>query len=243
MNYLLPGIIIGLVMGLTGSGGALVAIPLFIWFLDIGLKEATFVSLIAVIFASSLNYIPNRKKTSYKISVYMLMMSFVGSYIGAPLKLFLPVFFLGLLLTLISLYSLYNVWKPSRVDSLQTKSPKLILVLSSGFVLGLLTTLTGLGGGVLLMPLFVGPLGFNQEKAVATSLFIISFSSLASLLFQLNSAFSLPKKLDILLLVLGIVVSILILKKLVSSISLRKIILIRKIVFTLVVCLALTKIF
>ena len=56
MNYLAIGSVIGLVMGLTGSGGALVAIPLFMYVLELGLKEASVLSLVAVRLASSFNY-------------------------------------------------------------------------------------------------------------------------------------------------------------------------------------------
>ena len=47
----LLGVIIGVVMGLTGAGGALVAIPLFMQFQGMSLKEASVFSLIAVVIA------------------------------------------------------------------------------------------------------------------------------------------------------------------------------------------------
>jgi len=41
MIYAFCGLIIGIVMGLTGAGGALVAIPLFMQFLALTLKDAS----------------------------------------------------------------------------------------------------------------------------------------------------------------------------------------------------------
>lgn len=42
-----------------------------------------------------------------------------------------------------------------------------------GIVAGLLGALCGVGGGVVMVPAFVGVLGFEQKKAVATSLAVI----------------------------------------------------------------------
>jgi uncharacterized membrane protein YfcA len=58
--------IIGIVMGLTGAGGALIAIPLFIQFMGMNLKEASIYSLIAVVVASLLNFVEQRKATQYR---------------------------------------------------------------------------------------------------------------------------------------------------------------------------------
>lgn len=47
------GSIIGIVMGLTGAGGALVAIPLFMTVLRMELKSAAVYSLVTVVIAST----------------------------------------------------------------------------------------------------------------------------------------------------------------------------------------------
>ena len=49
-----------------------------------------------------------------------------------------------------------------------------------GLLAGLLGALCGVGGGIVMVPAFVGLLGFAQQKAVATSLAIIVVTSLVS---------------------------------------------------------------
>lgn len=58
---------------------------------------------------------------------------------------------------------------------------KVILIsIVIGLVAGLLGALCGVGGGIVMVPAFVGLLGFAQQKAVATSLAIIVVTSAVS---------------------------------------------------------------
>lgn len=58
---------------------------------------------------------------------------------------------------------------------------KLILLsIAIGLVAGLLGALCGVGGGVVLVPAFVGLLGLDQKKAVATSLAVIILTAAAA---------------------------------------------------------------
>lgn len=49
-----------------------------------------------------------------------------------------------------------------------------------GVAAGLLGSLCGVGGGIFMVPMFVGVLGLTQKQAVATSLAVIIFTSLAA---------------------------------------------------------------
>ncbi len=52
----------------------------------------------------------------------------------------------------------------------------------TGIAAGLLGALCGVGGGIVMVPAFVSALGFEQKKAVATSLAIIVIVSLVATL-------------------------------------------------------------
>ena len=58
----------------------------------------------------------------------------------------------------------------------------IILSIITGLVAGLLGALCGVGGGILLVPVFVTAFGFDQKKAVATSLAVIIVTALAATL-------------------------------------------------------------
>ena len=58
----------------------------------------------------------------------------------------------------------------------------LLTATAIGLAAGLLGALCGVGGGILMVPAFVSILGFQQKKAVATSLAVIVIIALISTL-------------------------------------------------------------
>lgn len=244
MSIFLAGLFIGAVMGLTGSGGALVAIPLFMYLLSMGLKEATSFSLVAVIIAALINLVSQYKRADAKTAALLIPFSVVGSYFSIPLKALTPDLVIVTLLSLISLYSLWSVWTASATTAEDTgpQATRWALIAVVGTGLGVLTTLTGLGGGVLLMPIFVGLFQLPAPRAVATSLVAVALSSIFSLLFQVRAGASLPALEQLLWLSLGIVVVAQGLKALTQRLPPETMTRTRQIVFTFVVIFAMMKI-
>ena len=58
----------------------------------------------------------------------------------------------------------------------------LIIAAFTGVIAGLLGALCGVGGGIVMVPAFVTVLGFEQKKAVATSLAVIVIIALVATL-------------------------------------------------------------
>ncbi len=240
MDYLTVGFIIGSVLGLTGSGGALVAIPLFMY-LGLTIKEASFLSLIAVVLAGAFNLLQQYKTAQVKNAMIMIGASLLGSIVLIPVKEITPNIVIVILLTLISIYSLITMWMPKKAEVTQTKSHPLWLTLVVGFILGGLTTLTGLGGGVLLMPIFVGIFRMPMPQALATSLVTILGSSFISFLLQWQKGAMLPALDKVLFLVTGIALSTFVLKQVIKRISPPQADLLRKWVFSGIVLFAMIK--
>lgn len=244
MIYLFCGVIIGVVMGLTGAGGALVAIPLFMQFLGMSLKEASVYSLIAVVIASLMNFIAQRKAAQHKTAFIIIASSALGSYFTAPFKEALPTLAVAILLALVSLYALYNVWAPVKIHPTGTTVREdLPLSIALGLLLGGLTTFTGLGGGVLMLPLFLALYRYSQAQAVATSLLAVGLSSMASLAVQIIRGTHFEAQKELLFLLIGILFSVYLLKKAVTHFKSEHVALARQVVFSLVVLLAMLKIF
>lgn len=237
--------IIGIVMGLTGAGGALIAIPLFMQFLGMSLKEASFYSLIAVILASLLNYISQRKSTQYRTAILIVTSSSFGSYLTAPLKDKLPTLFIAITLAMVSLYALYGVWIPVKpaVKIQSSIKGNTVLSIAAGLLLGALTTITGLGGGVLMLPLFLGLFKYSHPEAISTSLLAVGFSSLASLLIQVINGSRFKMDLGLFFLMLGVLASVFILQYFVKRLSVSTVKRTRQVVFSFVVVLTLLKLF
>ena len=245
MIELLCGIIIGVVMGLTGAGGALVAIPLFMQFLGQSLKEASLYSLIAVVLASLFNFLAQKSFTQYKTAMVIVLSSLLGSYLTTPLKASLAPFWMAVILAIVSLYALFNVWFPAKIKEENIGKPLESFYISFlvGIILGSLTTFTGLGGGVLMLPVFLGIYRLNQSQAVATSLLAVGLSSLSSLSIQVLKGAEFNLDIGFIYLFAGIVSAVFLLKKVSPRLELHLLMKLRQIVFTVVVVLALGKIF
>jgi uncharacterized protein len=247
MNFALSGLIIGLVMALTGAGGALIAIPLFMTFMGMSLKEASVLSLIAVVLASLISFIAQRKNTQYKTAISLIIFSTLGSYLSAPYKASLSDFAIAVLLSLVSLYALYNTWgnKERKGTNINLKGSDSFGFLSVplGFALGMITTFTGLGGGVLMMPVLIGLYQFEIKKAVATSLLVVTLSSLSSLIIQSSRGLKVEFSVDLIFMIVGIFMANYLIKFFIKKLSEAQMGLVRKTVFTLVVIIALIKIF
>lgn len=244
MIELLCGILIGIVMGLTGAGGALVAIPLFMQFMGQSLKEASLYSLVAVVLASLLNYLSQRTFTQYKTGLLIVIFSAVGSYVTAPFKQALSSFWIASILSIVSLYALYSVWFPIKIITEGEDQHYESFWLSSlvGLSLGALTTFTGLGGGVLMLPILLGLYRFKQPNAVATSLFAVGLSSLSSLIIQIHQGADFKLGTGFYYLLVGILVAVFLLKKISRRFKADILIKLRQIVFSVVVLLALSKV-
>lgn len=245
LPWALIGLVVGLNLGITGSGGALISIPLFTYFFSYDFKIASFYSLIAVISGAFLNLLPIFKKTKFKISFLMTVGSIAGSYLSSNLKQILPMMILKILFAGVCLYSLYHYVKNIKGSSTKIEIRSPIIHLVSGFFLGNLTTLTGLGGGVVLMPWLIGPLGLNSADAIPTSLFTILIASLISFSIQLRMDVT-HQTIDInniIFLVLGAALASLLIKFLLQKISAESLAKLRKFSFTLVILLALISLF
>jgi uncharacterized membrane protein YfcA len=245
MIELLCGILIGIVMGLTGAGGALVAIPLFMQFMGQSLKEASLYSLVAVVLASLINFLAQKSFTQYKTGLLIVIFSAVGSYLTTPFKAALSSLWIAVILSTVSLYALYSVWFQVKIKAEDNNQPIESFWLSSfvGISLGTLTTFTGLGGGVLMLPIFLGLYRFKQPNAVATSLFAVGLSSLSSLIIQVHQGADFELGIGLIYLLSGILSSVFLLKSISRHLRFDTLIKLRQIVFSIVVLLALAKVF
>lgn len=236
MIYAGIGLIVGIIMGLTGAGGALVSIPLFISLLGTSLKEATILSLTAVIFGTSLNLLKHIGKIDFKITFSIALSGVFANYMTLFLKASTPDSVVAALLITVALYSLWSVWSHKSKDNVRpvTKNCIIIRGIGAGFMVGTLTTLTGLGGGVILIPILLKLFGKTYHEALPTSLATILVISLSSFIFQWEQALPLISVNQILFLGAGALMAILLVNLMTKKLSQNNIEAIRKITFSLV---------
>lgn len=244
ISWALIGSIVGTVLGLTGAGGAVIAVPLFIHLAGASLQDATVFSLVAVFISAVLGWIFQRKNTDVSVGVFTAVFSFLGSALTIGFKQNSPLWLIQALFIGICTFSLLTIWKKKSASksglgrSMPMTAKRSLLASVSGVFLGALTTMTGLGGGVVLVPWLSGPMKLPLNRAIATSLFTIVFASLGSLLVQ---SAKISEKIDPLLiaaLAMGSVIAALVIKYGVARLQPQTADRLRKVVLTLVIVLS-----
>lgn len=197
-------LLVGVVLGLMGSGGSLMAIPIFTYLFHISPVTTTAYSLFVVGTSASIGALRNWNKglIDFRIAIVFAIPAFIAVFIVRkyllpiiPLELF-TIFDLVVtkdmavmvFLAIIMLFSAISmIWKrklPKGGHHSIGFNYKLIVL--QGISIGLITGAVGIGGGFLIIPTLVLLVKLPMKKAVATSLFIIAIKSLIGFMGDLG---------------------------------------------------------
>lgn len=191
---LIIAFLIGTVMGLTGAGGSILAVPVFTYLLRLDIITATGHSLFVVGITSLTGAIKNiiQGNIELKPALYFSIPSLVTVIVtrGTIVPLIPDVIFgndnlviekqsllLGLFAILI-FYAAYSMLKKKPEQEIKTQFDIKRLALQ-GALLGIIMGLLGAGGGFMVIPVLVLIAGMEMKKAIGTSLMIISVNALS----------------------------------------------------------------
>lgn len=187
---------IGLILGLIGSGGSILSVPILVYLMAVNPVTATAYSLFIVGSTSLVGTIKNFQKNlvDFKTAIVFSIPAFIAVYItrkylvpSLPEHLFsiagieitrdmgIMVFF-AVLMIMASLSMIRE--RKDTGDIEEEVKFNYPLILLEGAVVGVLTGIVGAGGGFLIIPALVLLAKLPMKKAVATSLFIIAIKSL-----------------------------------------------------------------
>lgn len=109
------GVIVGLVLGLTGAGGSIIAVPLLMWALDWSLLQAAPVALIAVAVSASFGtlYAWDVAVIRYRAALLMGAAGLVTAPLGLLAAGQLPLTLLTLIFSLVLLVVALRMWRQS----------------------------------------------------------------------------------------------------------------------------------
>lgn len=191
----LVSILIGISLGLIGSGGSILTVPLLVYLFKVSPLLATTYSL-AIVGLSSIAGVISRIKQKL-VDIKTIFIFGIPSIIGvfSSRKFILPaipeqiyggphfmltkdhfiMLFFAILMFIAALSMVLGKNKEEEEDALPVYGFTLMLV---GFAEGLLTGIVGAGGGFLIIPALVILAKLSMKKAIATSLVIISIKSL-----------------------------------------------------------------
>ncbi|MDO8308755.1 MAG: sulfite exporter TauE/SafE family protein [Actinomycetota bacterium] len=187
---LLVGLAIGAILGLIGAGGAVVAVPAFLYLFGLDPLQATTASLAVVAAAAATGAVPRLRLGQVRTREALVFWSvgIVGTLIGSRLVHVVPGVVIIVGFAVVMAGAAVAMWrKSSRADSGEPtrRGPWLLPVVAIS--VGILTGLFGVGGGFLVVPALVLVYGLPFAVATGTSLVVVALNSVTALGFRFDT--------------------------------------------------------
>lgn len=175
---LAAALVIGLALGLFGSGGSILTVPVLLYFMQIPQAEAVASALGIVAIISFAALIPYwfRRQLPWSVLVQVAIPGVAGSVLGSWLSEFVAGYIQLSLLAVLMLLSAANMWRQQILHFPLKNGWRLWL---AGGVLGLFTGLVGVGGGFLIVPMLLAVTSLPMSSAIAASLMLVMLQSVA----------------------------------------------------------------
>lgn len=176
-----------------GGGGSILTVPILVYVLDYGAKEAIAMSLAVVgtvsLFGAASHW--RAGNMNFRIALIFGSVAMVGTYGGARLAVFFSGAAQLLLFAGVMLVAAFFMFRKSgrsseeaveeALEASRQKPEKLpfALIAAEGIAVGVLTGLVGVGGGFLIVPALVLLGKVPMKQAVGISLLVIAMKSAA----------------------------------------------------------------
>ena len=201
------GILVGLLMGLTGAGGGILSVPLLVFALHLPVAQAAPIALSAIALAAGVGALLGLKNKilRYKAAGFMAIFGLLLSPVGLWLAQRVPNSPLLILFSCTLFYSSINLYKQARreilgIADIARKPPPCLLdpsigklawnipcaraLMFSGGIAGFLSGLLGVGGGFVIVPALKRYTDLPVQSIVATSLGVLAIVSAGGAIFS-----------------------------------------------------------
>lgn len=181
------GLVIGVIVGGVGGGGAILALPVLVYVLGEGVGPASTASLVVVAVAAAIGAgaLAFRGHVCWRLALTFSAPAVVGSLAGTFANAAVSPRLLILGFVPVMLVAAAATWRRaeySRGDAAgDCPTPARRRVLFAGLGVGVLTGFFGVGGGFLIVPVLTLWLDTSFRRAVATSLVILTLTGVAAL--------------------------------------------------------------
>jgi uncharacterized protein len=176
---LLGALAIGITLGLLGSGGSILTVPVLVYLVGQPEKVAIAGSLAIVGGIALAGAIPwtLKRLVDWRSVVWFGLPGMLGTWGGAAISRWIPGVVQLFLFALVMLLAAFMMSRPSPVSDAPAPPRRRAWMIVDGFAVGVLTGLVGVGGGFLILPALVLLGGLSMHRAVGTSLWIIALKS------------------------------------------------------------------
>ena len=204
------GLIVGIIMALTGAGGGILAVPLLVFGLQMSISEAGPIGLIAVGVSASIGAALGLKEriVRYRAALLMAGMGGVLSPAGVWLAKRTDAAWLNIIFAGVLLFVAWRSFKQANDDTPEcgasdddtlpcvrstddgrfvwnTRCARALII--SGGVAGLLSGLLGVGGGFVMVPSLKRYSDLNTQSIIATSLAVTALIAASGVIFSAST--------------------------------------------------------
>ena len=184
--WLLPlGFAAGVIGSIIGLGGGFIIVPVLTFFgysPTLAASNSLFAAFSNSI-ASTTSY-AKQKRIVYSVGIKLALVSIPGTILGAYIsdEVSPPLF--KILFGLVLVASAVYIYLRRKMESKEHNLSKQVMVLAVGasFFAGIISSLFGIGGGVVFVPLMVIAIGLSMKLAAPTSQFILMFVSASGMI-------------------------------------------------------------
>ena len=180
-------LVVGVVLGVLGGGGSLLAVPIFVYVFDVPTKPAIAMSLVVVGMSAFVGFLTHLRQRTVTLPIALTFgaLAMIGAFAGARVARYVPA---RVQLALFAVVALTAATLMLR-DSIRTRAsassvaliehqPRFSAMLGVQAVgVGALTALIGAGGGFLIVPALVLFGDVPVRCAVGSSLLIIAMNA------------------------------------------------------------------
>ncbi len=181
------GLVIGLIVGTVGGGGAILALPVLVYVLGEPVGPASTASLIVVALAAAVGAgsLARHGHVCWRLALTFAAPAAAGSLLGAIANNAVSGKALIIAFVPVMLVAAFATWQRAGgahddrdLGCPPTDYGRIVL---AGTAVGLLTGFFGVGGGFVIVPVLTLWFGLGFRRGVATSLVIITLTGLAAL--------------------------------------------------------------
>jgi uncharacterized protein len=192
---LATGLAVGFTCGLLGIGGGFLMVPVQIWALTSQGIDPTlatriaFGTSLAVVLPTALSGCRGhycRGVVLWRAGIIMGLCGMLGGFLGGTIAAHAPGELLRMIFGLVVMLAAARMLLASNLQLRQAtgeKSKESILQYALwGLAVGFISGLTGIGGGVILVPAMVVAMGFGMYQAIGTSSVAIAFNAVGGVI-------------------------------------------------------------
>jgi uncharacterized membrane protein YfcA len=190
------GVIVGFACGLLGVGGGFIMVPVQIWALTSSGIDPTiavrvsFGTSLAVILPTAISGCHGhycRGVVLWRAGITLGLSGLAGALVGGTIAAHAPGDLLKIVFGVVLLAGALRMLLAGKISPREKQEEGSLPYILWGFAVGVVSGMTGIGGGVILVPALVVALGFSMHQAVGTSSVAIAFNSVGGVLaYALN---------------------------------------------------------